>query len=118
MLNGVELDIYILMSIFKAGKAGRDITTWEIAKNYSWNDKPTFLLASQKSRYYVKKTGIVNYRMKTMAKEGFVRIEKEEGKTIYNIIGDKIFKMYFIEGKRAYYLSLKNNSGKRVLLEI
>ena len=72
ILNNV--DIEILRMIYQKGV----ITTWDIANNFNWEDKPKEMDKSKKQVFYSAKTNLIEYRIKRLAKEGLIKIEKNE----------------------------------------
>lgn len=92
-----ELDLFILDDIL--GK--KDTTTWKIAKEFKWEDKPLKFKEKQNFDDFLnKKDKLVRERLKCMAKEGLIKIVRNGGKNIYEVDISKVVKkscnFYFI----------------------
>lgn len=81
-----EIDIFILKEIFGKGV----VTTWNMALSYNWPDKPKSMIKSKENAFFSAKTGLIEYRIKRLAKEGFIKIEKNNGEKIFILDEDRI----------------------------
>ncbi len=71
-----SLDIVILKKIYLKGVT----TTWDIANSYSWEDKPKELSKIQRNNFFSAKTNLIEYRIKRLAKDGLIHIERNSEK--------------------------------------
>lgn len=80
-----DLDKFILKSFLEKGVT----TTWEIAKEFYWGDKPRNMSKRQENEFHSKKTMVIEYRMKKLEKENLIKIEKNSEK-IFVLDSDKV----------------------------
>ena len=84
------LDFFIIKSIFEK----KNTTTWEIAKAYGWENKPTD--KKELSRFFVGKGVLIGKRLERMQKYNLVFISKENRTKIFTLISDNVqFKKKF-----------------------
>jgi len=67
-MNWDNLSFFIISEILKE----KEISTWDIAKRYSWEDKDNRMDSRQKDRYFDIKNGLIKCRLNKMIIEGFV----------------------------------------------
>ncbi|HEY0090082.1 MAG TPA: hypothetical protein VGB37_14645 [Candidatus Lokiarchaeia archaeon] len=99
-----ELDLFILKKIIEKG----DVSTHEIAKEFKWGDKNKFENSNDYKNYYSSKDTKINSRLKNMAKEEIVVIEKKERKNNFIVIKEKV----------KPCLMIKEKDGKFIILEL
>ena len=66
-----KLSFFIVSEILRE----KEISTWEIAKKYAWEDKNERMDSRQKDRYFSVKSNFIKSRLKKMSEEGFVSSE-------------------------------------------
>jgi len=109
-----ELDIWIIREFYEK----RVTTTWEMAKNYNWLDKPNHIKNKEENNFFQSKSMMIEYRIKRFIKEGFVKIEGN-GEKIFVLDEErvKISKHKFPNGIKNC-LMIKNKNNKWFILEI
>lgn len=119
MFKGIDLDIYIITSIFKASHDNKEISTWDMAKNFAWKDKPNLMTPRQENIFYTRKSLTITVRINLMKRYGYVNINKKEnGKKHYELLGEKIIKKYKFKDREGLALQMKRSDGKWIILEI
>ena len=90
MLCHDDLTLFIISSIYEHHIKKEKLTTWGIAKLRKWEDLPSNMTCKQASNFFQKKNMLINQRMKSMAKEGFLIVEKCDGKIQFTLIKDRV----------------------------
>lgn len=81
------LDFHIIGEI----ATKKNITTWDIAKDYSWDDLPMrFETPIQKRKFWNSKVVLIGARLKKMSGEGLVFISKNSKKNTYTLLKDNV----------------------------
>jgi hypothetical protein len=104
-----SIDLIILQTIY----SNKETTTWEMTKQISWEDR-TGIKDVDLEDYWNRKDTLIRLRLKSMAKEGIIKIEKN-GSNSKNIYILDINKVKFCKRKfpdnRLYncvYIQLKD----------
>ncbi len=66
-----RLNFFIIFHIYEAALKGKVITTWDIAKDFEWEDNGS-LSSKTNSNFYHKKSVLVRYKILRMAEEGII----------------------------------------------
>lgn len=115
ILNNV--DIEILRNIFEK----KETTTWDIANSYNWEDKPNNMDKSKKQVFYSAKTNLIEYRIKRLAKEGLIKIEKND-EEIFRVDEKRVMikRVRIINGIKinSYCLFVKGMDNKFCIFQI
>lgn len=110
--------MFILAAIYIDDKKGKGISTWRLAKTFSWPDKTDFLLRSEAYRFYASKTALIRARLLELAKDGLISICKKNDKVVYELVKEKFIKRHKIEGNYRLCVQIKRKDGKFVIIEI
>lgn len=118
-----DLDIKILVEFIEKGIT----TTWEMAKKFSWEDKPRGFgkgsLGGRKQTenyFYIKKNLVIKNRIRRMIEDGIISIEKDEDKKDTFILDDsrtRVTKHKFPNGMHKA-LFLQDSEGKWIIFQI
>lgn len=117
---GLALDVHIINTILHAEIDKKVVTTDTIARTFNWLDKEKFFLKANEERYYQKKIMVVSYRLKKMAEQGFIKIEKSKksNKKVFVLIGEKIIRKHKFPDGYKNSLQVKGKNRKWIVLEI
>jgi hypothetical protein len=114
-MNIDSLDVYIILKILQSDQKKKEVTTWELAKDYDWGEK-----YEDKNRFLNQKTSLIKKRLKKMQEEKFVEIVKDfSGHSSFGLVEDKI-----IYGKHKFFsgykdaLHIKTPQNKWIIFEI
>lgn len=86
-----SLDFFLLKS-FLVLKKDQITTTWTIAENFNWDDKPQrFENNLVRDDYFTGKNSLVTLRINKMVKEGiFIKKRNGDNKNIYVLLPKKV----------------------------
>jgi len=114
-----QVDIFLIRTIAEHALKGKEITTWDLAKRYDWGEEWKNFPVFKKKQFLDLQTTKINYRMKRMAEEGIVSIEKKNKRNHYILDGNRIrcCKHTFPSGRKNAVL-IKDSENKWSAFEI
>lgn len=118
-----DLNFFILKKLYdcysKKTRASKEITTWELAKEYSWEDKPNFRNKNSETKYLYPKDELIRSRLKIMEKEGYLIRKKEKNRNHWILVLDNIkFKKLKLIEKFVDVIILKDAYGRYLCFSI
>lgn len=116
-LEYLDLDCKIILEMISCALKKTNANTWDMSKKFFTDLK--FDNYSQRKNFYIKKNVLIKRRLESMAKEGLIKIEKND-KKIYILNGDKvrIVDKKMSDGKIHNCLELKNQENKFIIYEV
>lgn len=110
--------LFLLEKIYLNALNGKVVTTWEIAKEKFLEEKKNNRNLDEKS-FMLRKNIFYRERLDSLAKLGLIEVTKDEKKSFYKILGDKIIyqnRHRFADGyKKAIQIKL---NGKWIACQI
>lgn len=86
-----ELDLFIIRSILDAHHKGKEITNWEIAKNFSVKFTGLGIKDLARKKYIDNVYCKINYKLNKYCREGyFYKTKNGENKNVYHLQRDKV----------------------------
>lgn len=118
--KSLDLDKFIILEIIKCSCSKKEANTWEMAKKYNWDLFEKYQGKVRDTRFYNKMNQIIKKRLFCMAKEGFVKIQKDEkGWLSYLLLGERVNKKQFkVNHGKICAIQIILNSGKKAIFEI
>lgn len=103
-----ELDFFII----KKYLLGKEIKKKEVVRGFKWDNFPAFFVNKyHEKQFFDKKVMLINYRLKKMAEEGFLRFNgnKKEPEFIKNRI---MIEKHKFPDARSEAILIKNKENK------
>lgn len=85
-----NLDIFLVVSILKSALEDKDTTSWVMTREF-FKDEICNLKDEECQNYLTKKCSRVNERLKVMAGEGIIKIEKNGRTNKFVLVNERVF---------------------------